>query len=321
MLTQHQVAGAGGLALGAVDGGRVGQLDVLACVTGREGAQLGGASAPEGEAAVGADVGDGPGVAVAHAEVAVVAPGRDPVPDPEQFPGVGGDRAAVIDVPGGHQPVADESVQHCCLLAGVGHHQHPARALFAGDEGVGGEPGQRLGAFGVAGIDPDLATAPQRVPDLTNPLTMPLTNLLTNRPTNPLTRVLAGRGVGGGAGAQREADGGVLGVGEPMRDVEVDMRLGWDPPRGEVQDPATADGGELVPIPDQRDPRTHLVRHGEEGAGGVLVEHPGLVDLCRRLIRGCVITVRNGVHENFSGSACRSRTSYLRFVRCGAWQP
>ena len=126
MLAQHQVTGAGGLALGAVDRGRVGQLDVLARIAGGEGAQLGGASAAQGEAAVGADVGDGPGVAVAHAEVAVVAPGRDPVPDPEPFPGVGGDGVGVVDVPGGDQPVADRAVQRGRLLAGVGHHQHAA---------------------------------------------------------------------------------------------------------------------------------------------------------------------------------------------------
>ena len=61
-----------------------------------------------------------------HAEVAVVAPGRDPVPDPEPFTGVGDDRVGVVDVPGGDEPVADRAVQRGCLLAGVGHHQHAA---------------------------------------------------------------------------------------------------------------------------------------------------------------------------------------------------
>lgn len=193
MLAQHEVRGAGGLALGAVHSGRVGQLDVLARIAGRESAQLGDASAAQREAAVDADVGDGPGVAVAHPEVAIVAPGRDPIPDPEPLTCVGGDRAAVIDVPGGNQPVADESVQHGCLLARVGHHPHPVVATVAAVEGVGGELGQRLGAFGFAGVDPDVSPAPQRVPDLTDPL--------TNRLTNSLTRVRAGRGVGGPAHA------------------------------------------------------------------------------------------------------------------------
>ena len=58
----------------------------------------------------------------------------------------------------------------------------PPRALVTGVEGVGGELGQRLGAFGVAGVDPDLATAPQRVPHLTDPLT----NRLTNPAHHPL---------------------------------------------------------------------------------------------------------------------------------------
>jgi len=67
---QDQVRGGDGLALGAVDRGRVGQLDVLTDVAGRDGAQVGGVPAPQREApvvTVGADGGDGPGVAVRHA--------------------------------------------------------------------------------------------------------------------------------------------------------------------------------------------------------------------------------------------------------------
>ena len=47
---------------------------------------------------------------------------------------------------------------------------------------------------------------------------------------------------------------------------------------GVVEDAAAADGGELVPVPDERDAGAGLVGDGEECAGGVLVEHPGLVD-------------------------------------------
>ena len=50
------------------------------------------------------------------------------------------------------------------------------------------------------------------------------------------------------------------------------------PAGGEVEHPAPADGGELVPVPDQRDPRPGLVGDGEQRAGGVLVEHPRLVN-------------------------------------------
>ena len=55
----------------------------------------------------------------------------------------------------------------------------PPGSPVAGVDGVGGELCQRLGAFGVAGVDPDLAAAPQRVPHLTDPLTIRLTIRLT----------------------------------------------------------------------------------------------------------------------------------------------
>jgi hypothetical protein len=45
-----------------------------------------------------------------------------------------------------------------------------------------------------------------------------------------------------------------------------------------VQDTTAADGWELVSVADERDPRTGLVGDGEQRAGGVLVEHPRLVD-------------------------------------------
>src|SRR3546814_392150 len=88
-----------GLARGAVQWGGIGLLAVLACVAceARGQATRPPATSPaEGEGAVGGEGGDGPGVAVAHAEVAVVAPGRDPVPDADPFPGVGEDRAGVV---------------------------------------------------------------------------------------------------------------------------------------------------------------------------------------------------------------------------------
>ena len=53
---------------------------------------------------------------------------------------------------------------------------------------------------------------------------------------------------------------------------------GANPARGEVEDTAAADGGQLVTVPDQRDPGPDLVGDRQQGTGGVLVEHPGLVD-------------------------------------------
>ncbi len=53
---------------------------------------------------------------------------------------------------------------------------------------------------------------------------------------------------------------------------------GWTQRCGEVEHAAAADRGQLVPVTDQRDPRAGLVGDGQQRAGGVLVEHPGLVD-------------------------------------------
>ena len=75
-----------------------------------------------------------------------------------------------------------------------------------------------------------------------------------------------------------EAEVGVGGVGEEVDGVEGDVVVGAGPPGGVVQDPAAPDGGELVPVPEQRDPDTDLVGDDQERGGGGLVEHPGLVD-------------------------------------------
>src|SRR5690606_10775333 len=50
------------------------------------------------------------------------------------------------------------------------------------------------------------------------------------------------------------------------------------PCRRVIEYAAAPDGGELVPVSDERDPCTGLVGDGEQGSGGVLVEHPGFVD-------------------------------------------
>ena len=44
-----------------------------------------------------------------------------------------------------------------------------------------------------------------------------------------------------------------------------------------TEDAAAADRGQLVPVAEQRHPDPALVGHREQGAGGVLIEHPGLV--------------------------------------------
>jgi len=79
VLPESDVSLAGGLALGAVDGGGVGELDLVACV-GR-GNDPCAAPTLECEGAVVTEGRGGPVVAVGDAEVAVVTP-RDPVTDP-----------------------------------------------------------------------------------------------------------------------------------------------------------------------------------------------------------------------------------------------
>ena len=46
---------------------------------------------------------------------------------------------------------------------------------------------------------------------------------------------------------------------------------------GHVEYPAPTDSGELGTVADKRDGRSGFGGDGEEGVGGVLVEHPGLV--------------------------------------------
>ena len=98
VLADEDVCGVDGLALGAVDGGGVGELDEPCRVVGRDRRV---ATAPgrvvEQEAAVVADAGDGPGLPVRDLEVGVVAAGRDPVSEPDPLPGSSGDHLARID--------------------------------------------------------------------------------------------------------------------------------------------------------------------------------------------------------------------------------
>jgi len=92
---------------------------------------------------------------------------------------------------------------------------------------------------------------------------------------------------GVGPGAHRQGQLGVLpvrnflaclvGADEPVDVVEGQVAGGVDLMDGEVEDAAAADRRQLVAVTEQRDPRPALVRDSEQGAGGVLVEHAGLV--------------------------------------------
>jgi hypothetical protein len=67
-------------------------------------------------------------------------------------------------------------------------------------------------------------------------------------------------------------------VDEPVDGVQVDPGVRVDLAVGEVEHAAAAHRGQLVPVPDQRDPRTGLIGDGDQRAGGVLVEHARLID-------------------------------------------
>jgi hypothetical protein len=99
VLAEDEVADEGGLALGAVDGGGVGQLDLLAHVRGWEGARTAATVALDGHRAGRVEGGDGPGVAVGDPQFAIVASGRDPVTDAQPLSRTRDDRTTVIDVP------------------------------------------------------------------------------------------------------------------------------------------------------------------------------------------------------------------------------
>lgn len=63
-----------------------------------------------------------------------------------------------------------------------------------------------------------------------------------------------------------------------MHLLESDDGGGVRPRHGVVEDATAPDGRQLVPVPDERYSCARLVGDGEECSGGVLVEHPGLVD-------------------------------------------
>lgn len=83
------------------------------------------------------------------------------------------------EVASGEESVTDRTVQGGRLLTGVGHHQDPIPvsicAAASGENSVGGEGGEGVAAFGLRGVDADLVTTIQCVPDLSDPLTVRLT--------------------------------------------------------------------------------------------------------------------------------------------------
>ena len=99
-------------------------------------------------------------------------------------------------------------------------------------------------------MEDDLAALEEGVEDLTRPLTS----------------------------AHEQAEVGVRGIAEPVDRLELVVGCGSHPACGEVEDAAAADGWELVAVAEERDGGVRSVGDGEQRAGGVLVEHAGLVD-------------------------------------------
>lgn len=237
VLADDEVGGVDGLALCTVGGGGEGELDVVADVVLGQRALAGAAG--DDQAAVVADAGDRPEVAVGDAEVAVVEAGGDAVAESDAFAS-SGDRFT-DPIATGLSSVADGGVDARDLFAGVGDDQLVAAGTDVGDGGR---------AFDVAGVHDDLPALEEGVE----------------------------HGARTFAGAHQEADVGVRLIAEAVDGLELEVRLGRRPSGGKVEDAAAADSGELVAVAEERDGGTGVVGDREERAGGVLVEHAGFVD-------------------------------------------
>ena len=124
----------------------------------------------------------------------------------------------------------------------------------------GGHCGQRLLQLSGIGVQPDGAAGHQRVEDRARFLTG-----------------AHGEGQLGVLHVRRRLPG-LVGADEAVNRVEHQVGRRVDLAGGEIQHAAAADRGELVPVTDQRQPGSDLVGDGQQRPGGVLVEHPGLVD-------------------------------------------
>ncbi len=158
-LGQHQMRLEGGVALRAVAGDRVAELDLSADVVG---GQLPPATpgAVNGQPTVAMHPGDGPHLPVRDAEAVVVAAGHDHIPGAEPLPVAGDSNAAVIHRADGDQPVPDRRVERGGVFTGVHHHDRGAAAVEPGCHEVIGE---RVAPLHLAAMDRDVATGVQHV--------------------------------------------------------------------------------------------------------------------------------------------------------------
>src|SRR5262249_44800589 len=120
VFAEGEMRSGGGGSLRAVCGGGVGEFDVLAHVLGGECAAS-PVGAGEGERAVAAYAGDGPGITIGDVEGVVVAPGRDQVAGTDRLPVPAAGRVLVVDETGCDEPLADRAVERRGLFAGIDH--------------------------------------------------------------------------------------------------------------------------------------------------------------------------------------------------------
>lgn len=189
----HEEMGFGlGVALGAVDGGGVSELDRLPRVPDRDVAGPAVVVAqPDGFVA---DGGDGPGLSVGDAELSVVAAGCDPVPEPEMLTRLVHDDTVVVDEARGDQSVADRGVERRHVLATVGHQ---GTVGVSGQDRLGCSLRECVDTLRIASVELDLPAPEQGIED----------------------RLTIGSLF---AAAYRQADRRVLGIGEPVHDVKTD---------------------------------------------------------------------------------------------------
>ena len=167
------------------------------------------------------DAGDGPGVAVGDAEVAVVAAGGDPVADPEPLTGSGGDRVArrSIDVRRWRARWSRMAALRAPTWSRVSAMTRSARRVLARGRRA---PAVRSTSVGWTTIWPR-SPARRRPHQLRSPV-----------------RISRVRSAYSGSANRWTSRG--------------QARPRACPAGGEVEDAAAADGGQLVPVADERDP-------------------------------------------------------------------
>ena len=178
-----------------------------------------------------------PLLSVRHSEVALVPPRLDQITPPDAEAVAAGRRHRVVNLSRLDAPIADALVQRCRLIV-----------RGDGDRlAVAGMGGDVLADRIVVGMHHDEAQSGELVEHVTGVLAV----------------------------AHPQSEGGVVGVGEA---VQLGHVVGTATNlRGHVEHPATTDSRELGAVAHERDRRLRLLSDGQEGAGGVLVEHPGLV--------------------------------------------